>query len=290
MEVWRSPDGAEIGVIAATWHFNPKITFDSLANEFRTNPTRAWRNYGSVLGAGSLERAIPDEALIIGRVNPTRQHPWDGLFHKYTEWFHPQFGRKYFMHFDLSKNRDATGIAVVHREDDGTLAIDFMHQHRPQEMGGYVNYAQLREWYVYPLTARGFHLELITFDGFQSEETRQVLQEKGYATDYCSADRDPEVYDTLLDFLFTAKLDYYNAPTFLREMKELRRVNGVKYDHPRRFQNGDLGSKDVADAVACATYKAVQYALENPALPPGSLCIYRSPAWGSTYGEKTAFG
>ena len=289
MEIWRSQDGSEIGVIAATWHFNPKISFESLAGEFRRDPNKAWRNYGSVLGAGSAERAIQADGVLIARVNPSRIHPWDHVHKKYFSWFQPKPGRKYFLHFDLSKNRDATGIALGHRERDGLFELDFLQQHRPPPAGD-VNYAQLRELYVYPLTERGFHIQLITFDGFQSEESRQVLQERGYATDYCSTDRDMKPYDTLLDLLFTSKLDFYNHPVFMRELQELRRVNGLKYDHPRRFQNGDLGSKDVSDAAAATAFKAAEYELENPLEPAGMLMVFRSPGWGSNYGEKTAWG
>ena len=59
MDVWHSPEGTEIAVIATTWELNPKITFESLADEFKRNPQKAWRNYGSVVTL-NIEAAIKD--------------------------------------------------------------------------------------------------------------------------------------------------------------------------------------------------------------------------------------
>lgn len=285
MEIWRSKDGSEIAIIAATWELKPSVTFESLASEFKANPAKAWRNYGSVVTSG-FEAAIKEPNAVLSRVNLSRDTPWrlagdDG---GYAEWFRGRRGVRYFMHFDLSKNRDATGIALVHRERDGRLVVDFMWQHRARE-GFDINYGLLRERYVYPLIGRGFHLECVSFDGFQSDETRQVLEERGIHTDYCSADKDTGPYDTLIDYVLTDRCDFYSYPVFVRELEELRLVNGLKYDHPRKFKNGDIGSKDVADAVACASYMAVQYALDNPAPSPGRITITRQPT--QNWGERT---
>jgi hypothetical protein len=267
--------------VAATWEMNPKITFEALASEFQGNAVKAWRNYGSIVTHG-FEAAIKEPNAVLSRVNGSRDTPWllagDG---GYAEWFRGRRGVRYFMHLDLSKNRDATGIALLHRERSGHLSIDFMWQHRARE-GFDINYAHLRERYIYPLLGRGFHLECVTFDGFQSDETRQVLEEKGIHTDYCSADKSSGPYDTLIDYVLTDRCDFYSYPVFIRELEELRFINGLRYDHPRKFKNGDIGSKDVSDAVACAAYMAVQYELDNPKTEPGRIIISRTaqPTWG----------
>jgi hypothetical protein len=286
VEIWRSKDYSEIAVIAATWELKPSVTFESLASEFKANSVKAWRNYGSVVTHG-FEAAIKEPNAVLNRVNHSRGvGPWRlaGESGGYLDDFRGRRGLRYFMHFDLSKNRDATGIALVHRERDGRLVVDFMWQHRPRP-GFDVNYAELREKYVYPLLGRGFHLECVSFDGFQSDETRQVLEERGIHTDYCSADKDTGPYDTLIDYVLTDRCDFYNFPVFVRELEELRFVNGLKYDHPRKFKNGDVGSKDVADAVACAAFKAVEYALDNPLPDPGRISISRAPV--ERWGERT---
>ena len=224
MEIHRSRDGSELAVLAATWELNPRISFEALASEFRANPLKAWRNYGSVVTHGH-EAAIKEPDAVLNRQNLSRDTPWVLSKDCYADWFRGRRGVRYFMHFDLSKNRDSTGLALVHRERDGRLVVDFMWQHRAPE-GRDISYSLLRERYVYPLAGRAFHLECVSFDGFQSDETRQVLEERGIHTDYCSADKDTGPYDTLIDYVITDRCDYYSYPVFVRELEELRLVDG----------------------------------------------------------------
>jgi len=65
MEILRSTDGSEIGIVAATWELNPKVTFDSLADEFKRNPSKAWRNYGSVIST-SIDAASRSQTQCSG--------------------------------------------------------------------------------------------------------------------------------------------------------------------------------------------------------------------------------
>lgn len=289
MEIWRTKDGSEIAVKAATWELNPKITFESLADDFQRNPVLAWRNYGSEV-KHNLEAALKDPNAVINAVNHGRAVPWDFARSTIPGWLRGRRGVRYFIHFDLSKNRDATGIALVHREANGTIVVDFMLRYEA-EVGKNISFSFLRETYVYAFTQRGFHIECVTYDGFQSDETRQVLEEKGYATDYVSADRDTAAYDTLIDLLLNKRLDFYQYPPFIREMEELKLVNGIKYDHPKKGRDGKPGSKDVADAVACAAWKAIDYALENPVAEPGAIRVHRNVGFNNSrrYGERTAW-
>lgn len=286
VEIWRTKDGSEIAVLAATWELRPTVTFESLAEEFRANPVKAWRNYGSRVDL-AVEAAIKDTAAVLGHCNLMRPDPWNHTFEDFAAWFRGRPGRRYFLHFDLAKNRDAVGIGLVHREKTGVVEVDFAHR-IVTRLGKDINFAALREQFVYGLMSRGFHLQLITYDQWQSEESRQILTEKGFETDLCSADRTSEPYDTLIEMLLTSRLDYYNHPIFIREMEELRFVNGMKYDHPKKTRTGQPGSKDVSDAVACATFKAIQYELDNPAPPPGTIRVIRNPALTPRY-EKGAW-
>lgn len=267
MEVYQSQDGAKIGVVAATWHLNPKVTFHSLAPEFRKNPVLAWRNYGSVV-AFSIQSAVKDKQVILAHTNTLRENPWDVSRETFQPWFRGRPGRRYFLHFDLSKNRDATGIALVHREDNLIPVVDFMHRVQAP-FGKDINYAYLRDTFVYGLTGRGFAIQQITYDQWQSVETRQVLAEKGYLTDEVSAEKSTGPYDTLIEQVLTKALDYYEHPAFRRELEELRLIDGKKYDHPK------LGSKDVSDAVACALWSCLQYHLDNPVVPTAKIVVVR---------------
>lgn len=275
MEIWQSPDGSKIAVVAATWHLNPKITFESLADEFKKDPAKAWRNYGSVV-TFSVQRALRDSAALIRHVNTLRSHPFDETTQTFKAEFRGRPGRRYFMHFDLSKNRDATGIALVHQEPShpatphlpGIPVVDFMHR-VVAPFGKDINYRALRETFIYPLTERGFQIHQISFDQWNSVETQQALQERGYLTETLSADKSTTAYDTLIEQILHGHLDYYEHPVFRREMEELRLVEGKKYDHPRK------GSKDIGDAVACAVWAALHYAMENPEEAEAVIAVVR---------------
>lgn len=286
MEIWQSPDGSEIAVTAATWEMNPKITFESLAAEFQRNPVKAWRNYGSVVTL-NIEAAIKDTDAVLRHANTLREDPWDAVRNRFKVWFRGRPGVRYFLHFDLSKNRDATGIGLSHRERTGVSVVDFMHRVE-SVMGQDINYGKLREDYIYELTNRGFHLQLITYDGFQSVETQQVLKEKGYETDQCSADKTTEPYDTLIEQVLGQRIDYYVHPTFIRELEELKLVNGTKYDHPRKTRTGAPGSKDVTDAVACSVFRALNYELENPLPAAGRMVVISGvrSGWIPRFGDE----
>lgn len=276
MEVWRSVDGSEIAVTAATWELNPKVTFESLANEFKKNPLLAWRNYGSVVES-ALESPWRDPGILVANRNIDRKSPWDEDRQKFFEWFQPVRRASYFAHFDLSKNRDRTGVAIVHRDlATKRMVVDLMLAIEA-EPGKEINYKRLRRTFVLDLVDRGFLFGCVSFDGFQSAESRQALEESGIHTDYCSADRSKEPYDNLIEQVNTGVLDYYGYGFFLQEFGEIRLVNGVKYDHPAYFKNGKKGSKDVSDAVACSSFMAVQAELENPRPKAGRIRVKPRP-------------
>jgi hypothetical protein len=264
-----------VAVIAATWELHKKISFESLADEFARNPVKAWRNYGSVVSL-SAEAAIRDTTVVLRHVNTGREGPWDEVRRQYKPWFRGHPGMRYFLHIDLSQNRDATGVALSHREKSGRVVVDFMHK-VAVDLGRDINFSDLRERFVYPLTQLGFHLQMITFDRFQSAETMQILQEKGYETDLLSVDKTMEPYDTLIELVLAgpARIDYYVHPVFIRELEELQLVDGKKYDHPRKSRTGAPGSKDVADAVAGSVFSCLRYEMENPRMAAGHLTIFR---------------
>lgn len=303
MEVYKTKDGSEVAILAATWELNHKVTFSTLAKEFESNPTKAWRNYGSVITT-AIEAAIKDPTAVLRSVNPNHLDPWDYVRSKFHEWFRGKSGISYFLHFDLAVRRDSVGIGLSHREQNGQLVLDWLHQ-VPVPEGRNINFADMRQ-FAYELHARGFHLELITYDQFQSEETRQILEEKGFKTDHESADKGTTAYDSLIEPLletaaqaaaygwgnFAPKLSVYGHPIFIREMKHLKLVNGVKYDHPKKNPDGSIGSKDVGDGAACSITSCLKWHGENKSSGPPSIRVYRpgGSVWRQNFGDNHSSG
>jgi hypothetical protein len=90
----------------------------------------------------------------------------------------------------------------------------------------------------------------VSFDGWQSIDSRQMLRQQGFAVKEVSVDRSEQPYRTLRDLVVARRVRWYRYEPLLQELRGLEWVRGVKVDHGRG------GSKDVADAVAGAVSEA----------------------------------
>ena len=194
--------------------------------------------------------------------------------------FLPVPGARYFLHFDLatsgSVNADALGMALCHaewREDErlyshhaeshafaddpyenAVVVMDFAWDIRPRDVGGERCIEDTREL-VYELLRRGFRLARVTYDGFQSTDSIQILRRRGVPAGLISVDRSTEPYQLLRRLLVNGRVEY-GPSLWLAEYARLRMARGAKIDHHPR------GSKDVADAVASVAlqcYSDVMY-------------------------------
>ena len=100
-----------------------------------------------------------------------------------------------------------------------------------------------------------FDLRMVTFDGFQSTDSIQLLRKQRISTDYLSVDRSKQPYEDLREGIYEERVLFPRYLTALNEVdvdlvniayRELTQLTdvGLKIDHPPK------GSKDVADAMA----------------------------------------
>lgn len=177
MEVWQSLEGTEIAIVAASWHLNDKITFTGLADEFRRDPVKAWRNYGSRVQF-SMETALKDPTILDQRVNTARTDPYRAESRRFEPWFRGKPGALYFLHIDLAKNKDGAGVGLVHQEpaldhtgrpilrEDRPVwrnVVDLVHR-EVAPFGAEIDFSWVREQFVFELVRRGFNLRLVTTD------------------------------------------------------------------------------------------------------------------------------
>lgn len=273
----RSPHMS--GKIAPTWENRPRDVAAIAAGDFfelehpRTrelvkipnaykesfdkNPQKAWRNFGAVASLALEPYMAYHEIEMLERImaanNPT---PISGA--GWHPGFQPQ-GFHYFVHFDLAVKRDACGMAVGHPDGRGGVVIDavvrIMSAMRAAEVrsknqvvdlvsgNDQVQLEEVRQL-VYALSTRGFFIHTVSYDQFQSVDSRQILESKGYLTKLISTDKDLKAYDTFKDFLNTSRFSCCAHPHFLLECRRLELKEGKKVDHPPN------GSKDCADGVA----------------------------------------
>lgn len=196
---------------------------------------------------------------------------WQARFH-YSKDLFPMMGAVYAVHCDMALNGDRAGVAMAHVrnwqegewkgigeepviEPRPIIKLDFVTSFeadlRAEPMPREV---QIR-WYrklVWELMTRGFDIAQVSFDGWQSLDSMQILEGWGVETKYLSTDRRPEPYENLRDVMYDGRLEAYWRKRTIDELLALTRLPNGKVDHPPG------GSKDEADAVAGAVLGAVE--------------------------------
>ncbi len=215
--------------------------------EARRNPERFKRDYMAISSL-AVEAFFKQWGPVEKCVDNSLRHPVDDKG-QLADWF---VGRRrvwYYIHVDLSWCRDATGIAMAHNEED-TVVVDFMLKIKAPS-GGEINFSEIREL-ILKMRDRGFHIVKVTYDGWQSIDSIQILRKNYISCDTLSVDRDTKAYDTLKEKINEGKVRFYEYEPFMTELKRLEFKDGKKVDHPPN------GSKDVSDAVAGAVLMAAQ--------------------------------
>jgi hypothetical protein len=226
---------------------------------FKRNAAKAWRDFGAVASL-VLEPYFTEEEL--GRIAKSMSNQLTPMV-THGRWCEPRPpvpGSIYFAHIDLAVRRDACGVAVCHREGSKVivdLVLRIVCEQRAQALldkgetfdlivgKTQINFEEVRD-IIRMLSSWGYPVKRISYDGFQSVDSRQILEAEGYETELISVDRNTSAYDTLKSLINTDRLVCVKHEHFAHECSRLELKDGKKIDHP------PLGSKDCADAVAGA--------------------------------------
>lgn len=214
--------------------------------DIKRNPETFKRNFMAI-PCLALEPYFKQWGLVEQAIDPNLEHPIDEQG-KFKDWFKGK-SKQYRIHVDLSLKRDATGFCMGHNEGD-TVVIDLMLRIKAP-VGGEIKFAEIRAM-ILELRARGFDIVGISYDGWQSIDSRQILEQHGFQCEVYSVDKDTCAYDTLKEKIYEGKFKCYRYEPLFEELKRLELVEGRKVNHPPIN-----GSKDVADAVASVTYNCV---------------------------------
>ena len=170
-----------------------------------------------------------------------------------------------FAHIDLSRTRDACGIAIVKflgmtqtavpETPDTCLhnpsfAVEVAISIRP-DLDNELILSELRQWLMRPIDRFDLAVHSISIDGYQSADSLQIFRRRGIRASEQSVDRTSEPYEHLKESLYEGRVAIVDSPTLRRELFQLERNPPTRLvDYPLR------GSKDVADAVCGAIYTA----------------------------------
>lgn len=171
--------------------------------------------------------------------------------------------------FSGQQESDAAGIAMGHIsrmvEQDGELK-PYIHFDMLLRMkappGGEIMLQDLRQVLYTLRDDRGFKINSVTFDSFQSQSSVQILRKRRFKTDILSVDKDKMPYEDLRDAIYEERIGFPPYMTYVNfgdterveiAVKELSELTdtGMKIDHPAS------GSKDVADCMAAVVYTLI---------------------------------
>jgi hypothetical protein len=165
-------------------------------------------------------------------------------------------------HIDLGLTKDACGIAIGHlagtkvveRKNHETgqneieilplVGLDLVLRVVPPHAGE-IEFSYVRRLILDLRDKYDIPIKYVTFDGFQSIDSRQILRKHGFLTDYHSVEK-VENYRTFRDALYDTRVLLPKNQHLAKELAELEIVvknNTEKVDHRPN------GTKDVADAV-----------------------------------------
>lgn len=177
--------------------------------------------------------------------------------------------RPLYIHLDMSVAGDKTGIAGVwiqgkrpHQEgveQSKELYYQLAFSVSVKAPKGHQISFEKNRKFIYWLREQGFNIKRVSTDTFQSYDTGQALQAKGYNYQIISVDRVDndhicKPYQYLKNTIYEERFTMFDCELLTDELLGLERNNNGKIDHSVR----GINSKDMADAVCGATYSASQ--------------------------------
>jgi hypothetical protein len=164
-----------------------------------------------------------------------------------------------FVHIDLAVTGDSAGMAMgyvdkfvnINRGDEievlPHIVMDFTLEIIPPK-GGEIVFSKIRN-IIYAFSKLGIPIKWVSFDQFQSRDSMQILQQKGYTVGPQSMERTPLPYEMLKTALYDGRVSIPEHPKLLHELKTLERdAQTGKIDHAVNSSN------DIADALAGVVY------------------------------------
>lgn len=213
-----------------------------------------------------------------------------------------------YIHIDQSVVTDSTGITSLYIdsivEEEGVrkpiFAVDFMLRINPPKPPKKIAIYKIRNFIVYLRDVLGVSVGKVSYDIFNSEESRQILEELGFNVAYRSVDRNDKAYLDLVEIMYEKRIKLYDYPILRYELFNLIHDRGRrKVDHPKTTKGNsdysgkgsDVGSKDVSDSLAGAVANALEVNLNEENMKVGTLSdfLYVNNGRMRNNGMKTRF-
>lgn len=172
--------------------------------------------------------------------------------------------RKRFIHVDLSASDCPTGFSMgcVSRTTDIEITgpagqktvsrapviwFDIILQITPPPAPEQVGYHHIRNFIKYLRDVLHFNIGMVSFDGWQSFDSMQLLQNEGFETDVLSMDRKIDQYFTLRTAFLEGRVERYEYPPLDEELPFLQLISEGGKQWVEVSSN--TGTKDISDSV-----------------------------------------
>lgn len=250
--------------------------------DFQRNPEEASRD---VIGVASLaitpfisQRHKVLEAIIRGRdagiKNWVEKADVDLIEDGMPQWNHEVLTalpadvkrRDWYVHVDLSRNKDRCGIACSSVSDYSDIVVGdgdarFVERLPVYDVGFSVSIKphpskeisipEIRQFITHLKVYYGINIAAVTYDGFDSRESILMWNKIGIRSQIISVDTKEEPYEFLRDALYTDRVNMTDHELLRLELVQLEHLKEKKkIDHPAK------GSKDVSDGLAGSIYAA----------------------------------
>lgn len=180
-----------------------------------------------------------------------------------------------YIHVDLSKNEDRTGMCMVHPsshyitgevDDDGKvrsqdginmltvikdIEVDFALAFSTNENGANIDYQKIRNFIMF-LRDIGFWIRMVTFDSYQAIDSINMLRGLGLNAEVQSMDRTAIPYKNVRQIIAERRVQSPPNELLFAEL------SGLEYDVVLdKVDHQEDESKDVSDAFGGATYQCL---------------------------------
>lgn len=189
------------------------------------------------------------------------------------------YSKKIYIHCDLSKNGDRTGISAVavlgykdqsryNTEGNESQIKEMIYRHIftvgiEAPPNSEISFQKIRDFIHYLKYDLGWNIAGVSFDGYNSVDMRQQMELDGFKATIISLDRDDKGYSTFRNALTEKRISMIDINELTKEITALERnATTGKIDHPpqaMRKENGKViksTGKDLADSVCGAVYNA----------------------------------
>lgn len=171
-----------------------------------------------------------------------------------------------FIHVDLGETGDACGLCLAYKEN-GRVKVPFVMRMKGSHNNP-VRFSDIRQ-IIISLRDKGANIKRVSYDGWQSIDSKQILQSYGFDCEILSIDRTKEPYATLREMMYDNKLELPFADI---DKAKTNPVSAVEYlvkelneleEYEKKVDHKPLGSKDMTDALAGCVYWCVKEGFDS---------------------------